>query len=77
MLPRLRAAFHTVIVLETMTFMKTMMRQRILLREDGHAGWRSSPTPPGAPVDLLRAINQAGVRCSIEGPVAPAQMADA
>jgi hypothetical protein len=38
MLPRLRTAFHTVTVLETLTFMKTMNRQRIELRGDGRAG---------------------------------------
>jgi hypothetical protein len=72
MLPRLRTAFHTVTLLETLTFMKTMKRQRIELREDGRARWRSAPTPRGAPVDALFAINRAGVRRLIEGPVLPA-----
>lgn len=71
-LPRLRAAFETVTVLETLTFMKTMMRQRLILREDGSARWRSAPTPRGAPVDPLFAANQAGVRSWIEGPLSPA-----
>jgi hypothetical protein len=81
MLPRLRAAFHTVTVLETLTFMKTMKRQRIELREDGRARWRSAPTRRGAPVDPLFAVNQAGVRSLIEGPALPVlpapEMADA
>lgn len=72
LLPRLRAAFATVTVLETMTFFKTMMRQRIVLREDGSARWRSAPTPPGAPVDPLFAVNRAGVESWIEGPLSPA-----
>jgi hypothetical protein len=71
-LPRLRAAFDNVTVLETLTFMKTMMRQRLVLREDGSARWRSSPTVPGAPVDPLFAVNQAGVRSWIEGTISPA-----
>jgi hypothetical protein len=75
LLPRLRAAFATVTVLETMTFLKTMMRQRIVLREDGSARWRSAPTPRGAPVDPLFAINRAGVESWIEGPLSPAPSA--
>ncbi|MBX9590846.1 MAG: hypothetical protein K2X43_16170 [Hyphomonadaceae bacterium] len=71
-LPRLRAAFATVTVLETMTFFKTMMRQRIVLREDGTARWRSAPTPLGAPIDPLFAVNRAGVQSWIEGPLSPA-----
>jgi hypothetical protein len=72
LLPRLRAAFRSVTVLETLSFMKTMKRQRIELREDGRARWRSAPTPRGAPVDALIAINRAGVRRLIEGPALPA-----
>jgi hypothetical protein len=71
-LPRLRAAFATVTVLETMTFFKTMMRQRIILREDGTARWRGAPTPQGVPVDPLFAVNRAGVQSWIEGPLSPA-----
>jgi hypothetical protein len=66
LLPRLRAAFATVTVLETMTFFKTMMGQRLVLREDG-----SAPTPCGAPVDPLFAVNRAGVQSWIEGPLSP------
>ena len=71
LLPRLRAAFATVTVLETMTFFKTMMGQRLVLREDGSARWRSAPTPCGAPVDPLFAVNRAGVQSWIEGPLSP------
>lgn len=68
-LPRMRAAFETVTVLETLTFMKTINRQRIELREGGRAHWRSAPTPRGAPVDQLFAVNRAGVQSWIEGPL--------
>ena len=72
LLPRLRAVFATVTVLETLTFMKTMKRQRLVLREDGRARWHSAPTPRGAPVDPLFALNRAGVQSWIEGPLSPA-----
>ena len=71
LLPRLRAAFATVTVLETLTFMKTIKRQLIDLREDGRARWRSAPTPHGTPVDQLFDINRAGVQSWIEGPLSP------
>jgi hypothetical protein len=58
LLPVLSRAFSGLTVLETSSFLKTMMRQRVVM-EDGHVNWRSAPTAVGAPLDDLYAENQA------------------
>ncbi len=54
-LPTLARAFAQVSVLETSSFMKTMMRKRASF--DGHVDWMPAPTREGAPVDALFAHN--------------------
>jgi len=61
LLPRLAAAFSRVSFLDTSAFVKTMMRRRTVLKEDGCIVWRASPTAVGAPLDLLFSENIATV----------------
>jgi hypothetical protein len=54
-LSTLARSFAQVTLLETSSFMKTMMRQRASL--NGHLNWLPAPTDEGAPVDDLFAHN--------------------
>jgi hypothetical protein len=51
------AVFAGVTFLETDSFMKTMMRQRATLLDNGRISWNSSPTEPGAPLDEMLVAN--------------------
>lgn len=72
LLPMLARAFAGVTVLETTTFMKTMMRQSAYPKSNAVLGWRPSPTIAGAPVDNLFAANrearEAWLRAVISAP---------
>ncbi len=65
-LPRLRSVFSRVSVFETLSFMKTINRQRAVRYSNGDIHWRRSPSVYGAPLDKLFALNQAEVRRWIE-----------
>ena len=68
MLPSLALAYASVTVLETNVFMKTVMRQRAVPAGAGAPlTWRTSPTPPGAPLDGLWADNWAAVETGLAG----------
>lgn len=69
-LPDLARAFAYVTVVDTSSFMKTMMRQRASL--NGHVDWLPAPTDEGAPVDELFAHNVNAVQAWI-GKVATSQ----
>jgi len=59
-LPKLARAFGTVTLLDTSSFIKTMMRQRASL--NGRLDWVSAPTEAGAPIDELFAENMQAVQ---------------
>lgn len=52
-LQRLFAAFDETTILETMSFIKTIKRQRATRAVAGRLRWRPYPTEPGDPVDQL------------------------
>jgi hypothetical protein len=52
-LPTLRSAFPSVTLLDTSTFMKTMMRQRAVPAGNSALAWRRSPAEHDAPLDGL------------------------
>ena len=56
-IPMLSNAFAQVSFLETSSFMKTVMRKRAYIRENGALTWQDSPTETGAPLDALLAHN--------------------
>lgn len=59
-------AFAGVTILETDSFMKTMMRQRAVLSDQGRMNWQASPTEPDAPLDELLATNMATMQAYLE-----------
>lgn len=58
-LPLLARSFSGITVLETSSFMKTMMRQRAYPKGNAALGWKRAPTATGAPLDDLFADNRA------------------
>jgi hypothetical protein len=60
-LPALAAAFAGVTILDTSTFMKTMMRRRAVAAKHAGLSWSRAPTEIGAPLDDLFADNLAAV----------------
>lgn len=65
-LTNLVAAFDKTTVLETMSFMKSVNRQRGTPAADGSLKWETSPTAPKEPVDELLMHNWALVRHSYD-----------
>jgi len=64
--PELARAFSVITVLETVSFIKTMMRHRAESNGNSHLRWISEPTSLGAPLDVLFAHNIAVVRARLE-----------
>jgi hypothetical protein len=56
-LPELARTFHTIVVLDTSAFVKTIKRQRAVIVEGDQINWQSAPTRIGAPLDALIAHN--------------------
>lgn len=71
LLAHLAGWFARVTVLETDSFMRTMMRRRATFGENGQLGWKTSPTEPGAPLDEMYRANVEAVRRSIENAMPP------
>jgi hypothetical protein len=63
-LPRLRAHFAQVILIETDAFSRTLKRRRAIITEAGRLRWMRSPTPGGAPLDDLLVHNIATLRAA-------------
>jgi hypothetical protein len=64
MLPRLRAHFARVTLIETDAFGRAVKRRRAILTEGGRLRWVRSLTPKGLPIDDLLAHNVAAVRAA-------------
>ncbi len=62
MLPRLRASFAQVILIDTETFSRALKRRRATITEAGRLRWLRAPTPKGDPIDELLAHNITTVR---------------
>lgn len=65
-LPRLRAAFTSLTLIETTTFFKSMKRQGSYLTDTGEVVWKRNPTAPQECLDDLLESNWRNVRASFE-----------
>ena len=68
MLPRLRASFTQVILIETEAFSRALKRRRATITEGSRLRWHRAPTPKGHPIDELLAHNVATVRLALSSP---------
>jgi hypothetical protein len=68
MLPRLRASFAQVILIETEAFSRALKRRRATITEAGRLRWLRAPTPKGDPIDELLAHNVTTVRIALSSP---------
>lgn len=64
MLPRLRACFSHVVLIESDAFSRALKRRRAVITEPGRLRWIRMRTPKGAPIDDLLAHNIATVRAA-------------
>jgi hypothetical protein len=67
-LPRLRASFAKVILIETDAFSRALKRRRATITGAGRLRWVRALTPKGAPIDELLAHNIATVRLALTLP---------
>ncbi|MDT3687472.1 MAG: hypothetical protein RO009_20795 [Pseudorhodoplanes sp.] len=64
MLPRLRACFGQVVLIESDAFSRALKRRRAVITEAGRLRWTRMRTPNGAPIDDLLMHNIATVRAA-------------